>query len=52
MTDDSLTMAEEVNVLEFGDEFQSLVYTSFSRPPLPRGNMAVEVNTICFVAFL
>lgn len=31
MTDDSLTLAEEVNVLELSDEFQTLVYTSSSR---------------------
>lgn len=56
MTDDSLTLAEGVNVLELGDEFQTL-FPSFgfleSYPtPTPGSNMTVEVNTICFVAFL
>lgn len=62
MTDDSLTLAEEVNVLQLHDEVQTLVYIplpfpvsrrprSLSLPP-PRGNMAFEVNTICFVTFL
>lgn len=66
MTDDSLTLAGEVNVLRLHDEVQTLVYIplpfpvsrrprSLSLPPSlppPRGNMAFEVNTICFVAFL
>lgn len=61
MTDDSLRLAGEVNILQLHDEFPTLVY---SPPPLstsglpdslsllPWGNMAFEVNTICFVAFL
>lgn len=61
MTDDSLPLAEGVNVPQPRDEFQTLVYTTVSSPASwlfapysfpPRGNMAFEVNTICFVTFV
>lgn len=62
MTDDSLTLAEEVNAAPWWVLNSCLYPTFFSPtlrflapyppPPSPWGNMAFEVNTICFVAFL
>lgn len=58
MTDDSPRLAGVVDTLQLHDQLQSLAYFPLpflaSLPPIPPpwGNVAFEVNIICFVALL